>query len=920
MFFVGTALGLVTSVTLAQEQQKAEIAQLDNQMLDEPILLAQVTDPPADETGTTVEAETCESLSFKSYFSLGWIACPVVSFLGKMVKGIFEWVLGKNATGEYCNLVLNFDETLPDEAESTCTSSFNTNSLQRTWNYFRVIANAFFAIAFLYAIYEIAFSSGNNAYSIRKMLPRLGLAVILVQLSFFLSKYFLGLINDIGSGIDAIFNGVLPTGGDVGAILWGADDSFIDTVVTGTVATGAIGAAWIAGLISFGAILMSLALVLITVFVVLIVRKLLLLVLIIVAPIAAIAWIHKETDGFSKAWWQLFSKIALMYPLIILLLRTGELMAYAVSDPSTDSGGVLSNATFDIVRFIAYFAPYFLIPFTFKFAGGLIGQVAGTADRMRGGMVSNLQKKTQEKAAERRQRWAYGAKSGGLFRNTKEGGFRDRANRGIGRLTTGSFIPGRIGDRREASAGQQDVQQSMQMFKELQEAGVTNIDALKVLKANRVNYDQMKEAADQFETEGNMDAALSMRSAMQFDKRRELGAAAGLVLASFGKATDKDFEDFNKTVTNPTSRARIVNQAQYLAKSQGNRFDQGPGTILLNKEGRVDVSSPEGEARVVTNRDQAVIKLKPYEFARMPAEGLANLKPSIERVINGEVVGISPEQRQAVIEGLAQASFSSDARSRGIQQEILGNLRGAITINQDTGLPATRMGINQPPVNIQTRDNGQRFVSIPGVGPNPTKEVEIVSSDTIRGNNVNVGGQNYEISSRSDGTRYYTMPDATGQPKEVDIMLTAKEQTPSGTVEVIQGTPAGDYVTISKQAAGRGGPRSVFGAETPGDDLAIMSQQSSRAQGERRRAQPQNIEQSETVSIRQPSTPPPPNEIPGQQQFGGVVESSPPRQQPPAPEIPPPQPQFGGQAPGETISLETSQNDTNDSNQDNPEN
>ncbi|HEX9679474.1 MAG TPA: hypothetical protein VGA08_02530 [Candidatus Saccharimonadales bacterium] len=380
-------------------------------------------DPPEDDA--PVEAEqTCRSENA----GLGYIICSVLEWMGDVVKSIVNFVLGKQGD-EYANL--RVDEV------GFADSGNDDSTAYRTWTAFRLIANSFFALTFLYAIYLVAFSSGNNAFTIRSLLPRLGLAAILVQLSFFLSVYFLDFVNVLGAGVEGIFNwvfrgenfeiaSVLVQSGD------GARPFWEDATVGGFLVLGVPLAAG-AGLFTMLASLVGVGVILMVVFFILIIRKVILIMLIVLSPLAAIAWVHRETDGLAKAWWQLFSKAALMYPIIILLLKSGEVLARTLSEVSTDDSAV-SEGTFDIVVYLAYFAPYFLIPYTFRLAGGAIGQLAGVADRMRGGLTGGL--KERAKASDEARKAFSNRGRLRKLANTPEGGVKNTLKRGYLRSRT----------------------------------------------------------------------------------------------------------------------------------------------------------------------------------------------------------------------------------------------------------------------------------------------------------------------------------------------------------------------------------------------------------------------------------------------------------------------------------------------------
>jgi hypothetical protein len=106
-----------------------------------------------------------------------------------------------------------------------------------------------------------------------------------------------------------------------------------------------------------------------------------------------------------------------MFPLIAAFIATGRVF----SAIAIHSGGTLNQ----IIGFLAYFAPYFLIPLTFKFAGGFVRQLGGFVnDRSKGGFDRLRNFRTA-----RRQAGFKRIQAGGLFRNAPEGSRKDRLNK-----------------------------------------------------------------------------------------------------------------------------------------------------------------------------------------------------------------------------------------------------------------------------------------------------------------------------------------------------------------------------------------------------------------------------------------------------------------------------------------------------------
>lgn len=90
------------------------------------------------------------------------------------------------------------------------------------------------------------------------------------------------------------------------------------------------------------------------------------------SPVAFICWILPGTEKIFKQWQDLLIKVLLMYPLIIALIAGGRLVGTMVSN---GAGGAFGATGDSLIGLIANFAPYFLIPATFKFAGKFIASV-----------------------------------------------------------------------------------------------------------------------------------------------------------------------------------------------------------------------------------------------------------------------------------------------------------------------------------------------------------------------------------------------------------------------------------------------------------------------------------------------------------------------------------------------------------------
>jgi hypothetical protein len=111
-------------------------------------------------------------------------------------------------------------------------------------------------------------------------------------------------------------------------------------------------------------------------FLVLTLRQIAVILLIILSPVALICYVLPNTQRGFRFWWESFSKLLLMFPMIVAFITAGHIF----SAISSDQGNGFVHQT---IAFIAYFAPYFAVPLTFRFSGGLMSGV-GNAINSRG--------------------------------------------------------------------------------------------------------------------------------------------------------------------------------------------------------------------------------------------------------------------------------------------------------------------------------------------------------------------------------------------------------------------------------------------------------------------------------------------------------------------------------------------------------
>jgi hypothetical protein len=219
-----------------------------------------------------------------------------------------------------------------------------------------------------------------DAYTIRKTLPRLLVAAIGITISWPVMSFMLQVSDDLGFGVrHLIYAPFSALGGGIDLTFGGNVGTTFFTVASGSLAAVPV---WIAfgglgALLSFAA---TGALAVIVAILVLILRQIAIILLILIAPLAIAAYILPNTSRFYKVWWESFSRALLMFPMIAAFIAIGRVFS-AVSF-ANGHGDPISQ----FIGFVAYFAPYFLIPLTFKMSGGVMRGLGGfVSERSQGG-------------------------------------------------------------------------------------------------------------------------------------------------------------------------------------------------------------------------------------------------------------------------------------------------------------------------------------------------------------------------------------------------------------------------------------------------------------------------------------------------------------------------------------------------------
>lgn len=312
--------------------------------------------------GTTEPSEPSdEEKCYAESKSLGWVICPIIFGLREMTEHFYEGVEP---------LIMTNDSIVSQLGD-------NSSGLYGAWAIFRGFANILFVIFFMFIIFSQLTGFGIDNYGIKRMLPKLIITAVLVNLSFWICAAAVDISNIAGKSIktllESVGNGIFSDFGGSSATAVGYMGSRLVGVIAGTVTVGIIGAVAFAleGWALIIPILLFFLTTAIAIFFALIVlgmRQALVVILIVVAPIALACMVLPNTESIYKKWFSAAKGILMVYPIAGAIIGAGYLTGSILM--SADDGFIMT-----IVSGILMVGPYFLIPSLTRKALDAVGNV-----------------------------------------------------------------------------------------------------------------------------------------------------------------------------------------------------------------------------------------------------------------------------------------------------------------------------------------------------------------------------------------------------------------------------------------------------------------------------------------------------------------------------------------------------------------
>ena len=320
---------------------------------------------------------------------VGWIVCPVTTFLATGMDWVFDVISG-------------FLRVRPlDTVEG--------NTMLNVWMIMRNFANIAFVIAFLFIIYSQLTSFGLNNYGIKKIFPRLIIAAILVNVSYWICAIAIDISNILGYSLQNIFinmrNNLLGGNGNSWDLVsWESVTGFILSggALLGATAIGAVTTlGTLAGSFSVVGVALLLTPILVgallTVLVVLFIlaaRQAIITLLVIISPLAFVAYLLPNTEKWFEKWRNLFMTMLILFPAFSLIFGGAQLAGILIIQNADDINVLLLGMAVQI-------APLAITPLLFKFSGSLLTRIAGMVNNPNRGMLDRTKNWSKDRLEHR---------------------------------------------------------------------------------------------------------------------------------------------------------------------------------------------------------------------------------------------------------------------------------------------------------------------------------------------------------------------------------------------------------------------------------------------------------------------------------------------------------------------------------------
>ncbi len=291
------------------------------------------------------EDEAAPNVCLDQSGALGWIVCPTGGFIAKITDALYA------AIGDMLTI--------------SPISMADDSPVYIVWQYIRNITNIVFIIFLVIVIYSQITGLGINNYGIKRILPRLIITVIMINLSFLICAVAVDASNIVGSSLRGFFenaqNTVINNGSTGSALANFSVSGLLAAVLSGgTIAGVAISAIGGAGYIFYMllVVLFGAVVSVVTGLITISARQAVVALLIMIAPLAFLAYLLPNTEKFFTQWKNLLFRMLVFYPMFSFLFGASQLIGYTLIAGADSAFGLILGVA---VQFFPLFASWSLM-------------------------------------------------------------------------------------------------------------------------------------------------------------------------------------------------------------------------------------------------------------------------------------------------------------------------------------------------------------------------------------------------------------------------------------------------------------------------------------------------------------------------------------------------------------------------------
>lgn len=311
---------------------------------------------------------------------LGWIICPVLTAMRSAIEWAYEQI------EDFFAINPSFLKTE------------GKDSVYGAWKGFRDFGNIIFAILIMVIIFSQLTGIGISNYGIKKLLPKIIVVAILVNISYYLAQLAVDISNIIGYSAKSFLVSQVELSGSVVA-----SDRGLGSAVVGVVMGAIIGVGLALIFLSIpllgAALLASL-----TMLAMLGLRQGLAITLVVMSPLALACFLLPNTKKIFDKYWAATKAVLIAFPLSGIMIGAGQVAGALTINASNGSEIMV------IMGFLMYFAPFFAVPTMLKKSLDAIGGLGSKISGFGFGKAKKQLKKAGEISKDRRKRvgaWAW---------------------------------------------------------------------------------------------------------------------------------------------------------------------------------------------------------------------------------------------------------------------------------------------------------------------------------------------------------------------------------------------------------------------------------------------------------------------------------------------------------------------------------